>query len=191
MVTTAGGVLSVDIVNSSGTPVASPNRNFTTTTFGFDCQSTTAQIGVNQQRIRVSNGTSNPQWNLNIAATGGATTQWSDGGSNTYDFNDPSGAPAGCIDGGDSDGQAGQLVFDLDSVNITEQSGCSETGLTSGTSGGFEEGVTDSYTLVTAGSSADTGCYWDFRNFDVTQTIPPEQTQSSYTLNLTVTVVAS
>lgn len=189
VVTTPGGTLTVDVVNSSGVPVASPSRPMTTTGFGFECQTTTGQIGVGQQRVRVDNGTGNAEWNLTIAATGGPTDTW-DAGANDYDFNDPGGSPAGCGDGGDTDGLAGQLEFDLSAINITEQSGCSENGLTSGSSVGFEEGVTDSVTLMTAGSTADTGCYWDFRNMDVSQQIPPEQINDSYSINLTITVTA-
>jgi hypothetical protein len=189
VVTTAGGMLSVDVVDAAGDPVASPSRNLTAAGFNFDCTATTGQIGVNAQRVRVTNGTGNPEWTLTIAATGGPTDSWSDG-AEQYDFNDPGGSPAGCSDGGDSDSLAGQLSFILGSVNITPEGGCSSTGLSSGSNASFEESVTDSVTLMVASSSADAGCFWDFRNFDVSQQIPREQIEGNYDINLTVTVTA-
>lgn len=190
-VSTTGGVLTVDIVDAGGTPVANPSRNMADVSFSFDCETTTGQLGVGQQRVRVDNGTATPTWSLTIAATSGNTETWQVA-SNEYDFNDPAGTPAGCADGGDSDSLAGQLSWDLGSVNITPQGGCNSTGISAGSDAGFNEGTLDSVTLATASSSADTGCYWDFRNMDINQTIPAEQRyDQNYNINLTVTVTAT
>jgi hypothetical protein len=50
--------------------------------------------------------------------------------------------------------------------------------------------VTDSITLLTAGGTADVGCYWDFTDIAVSQTIPGEQATDNYTILMTLTVVA-
>ena len=67
---------------------------------------------------------------------------------------------------------------------------CSATDITKGSSASFSEGVTDSITLLTAGASADTSCYWDFTGVSVSQTIPAEQPVDNYSINMTLTVTA-
>ena len=50
--------------------------------------------------------------------------------------------------------------------------------------------MTDSITLVTAGSTSGTNCYWDMTGITVSQTIPLEQAVASYTIDMTLTVTA-
>ena len=150
-------VLSVDIVDASGVSVASPSASLSTATAGFNCQTVTGTVGTASQRIRVTNTTTSPAWTVAIAATAGATSLWNSGGSN-YDFNDPSGAPAGCGDGGDSDTRPGQLTLNPSVGTTTPQSGCTATGVTRGSSAGFNQGVANSLTLLSASSSAPTNC---------------------------------
>jgi hypothetical protein len=155
-----------------------------TSTFSFDYQTATGTLGVAAQKIRVNNTTSNPEWTLAIASN--STSCW-DGASADYDFNDPT-AEAG--DGSDDDALGGQMTIDPSGATITPQGGCSDTGLGRGSSSAFNEGVTDSITLVTAADSADTSCYWDFTGIDVSQTIPAEQAVDSYSIDMVITVTA-
>lgn len=182
------GTLSVDIVDSSGVSVSSPAVSMDSASLGFACQSTGATFGVAAQKIRVTNGSSNPNWNLTVAASGGATALWA--GSGSYDFNDASGSPAGCSDGADADAFAGQLSMNPALATITPQSGCDTTGLSLGASSAYSEGVTNSLTLLSAGSGASTGCYWDLTGITVGQTIPAEQATGIYNITLTLTVTA-
>jgi hypothetical protein len=184
------GMLGVDIVDSSGCPVASPGISMASNDFSFACGTPTGTLGAASQKVRLTNTTGNPAWSLTIAATGGNTTLWSTGGVN-YDFNDGAGSPTGCGDGADADsGEAGQLSLDPSGATITPKSGCDTTGLSLGSSASFAQGVLDSLTLATA-SGANTNCYWDFTGIGVSQKVPPEQTPGTYTLNLTVTVTAN
>ncbi len=108
-ITTAasGGTLSVDIVNSGGTPVGSPSVPMGNVVVTIGHQTATGTFGTSSERIRVDNGTGNPQWTLTVAAQGGSTSFW-DATAADYDFNDPT-SNAG--DGGDADSLGGQLTL--------------------------------------------------------------------------------
>ena len=183
--TASAGTLTVDIVDSDGNPVASPSMVMGAVTFSFDYQTANGTFGVSTEKIRVENTTANPQWSLTIAANGGSTAFWDSAGTD-YDFNDPT-ADAG--DGGDADSLGGQMTIDASGGTLGGT--CSATDITKGSSASFSEGATDSITLLTAGASADTGCYWDFTGVSVSQTIPAEQPAASdYSINMTLTVTA-
>lgn len=181
---TAVGELTSDIVDSGGSPVSDPYLFMTTSTFSFAFQTATGTLGVSEQRVRVNNTTASAEWSLTIAANT-TTAYW--GGGTDYDFND---ATASAGDGGDADSLGGQMTIDPSGGSIAPEGGCSETGLTLGSSASFNEGTTDSITLVTAGATADTSCYWDFTDMDVSQTIPAEQEADLYLIDLVVTVTA-
>lgn len=182
-----GGTLTADIVDSGGTPVSSPTFAMGSKAFDWASQTSTGTFGVSSEKIRVDNSTGSAQWVLSIAASN-TTDLWTDGTHN-YDFNDPT---AGAGDGGDADSYGGQMTVNPSVSTITPQSGCSTTGLTKGTSTAFNEGTTDSITLVTAGATAATSCYWDITGVGISQTIPAEQNASSgYNIDIVVSVVAS
>ncbi len=186
------GSLSVDIVNASGTSVASPS--FAMNSFGlqFECSSASGTLGLDAQRLRVQNGTTTPTWTVSIAATSGATDLWRNvGDTQQYDFNDPSGSPAGCADGGDADTEAGQLTLNPSTATIAPESGCSSANVSLGSSTAFNEGTTNSIVLTSASASADADCYWDITGINMSQYIPKEQTIDSYSINFTITIIAS
>lgn len=183
----AAGTLSVDIVDAGGTPVSAPSITMGATALSFTYQTANGTFGASAQKIRVDNTTGNAQWSLTLAATGGATAFW-DGTPADYDFNDPT-ANAG--DGGDADNLGGQMTINPSGATITPQSGCNTTGLTLGSSAAFSQGITDTITLLSAGSSAGTNCYWDTTGITVSQTVPKEQPAASdYNINMTLTVTA-
>jgi hypothetical protein len=186
--TAAGaGTLSVDIVDAGGSSVASPSITMGATALYFTYQTVNGAFGVSTQKIRVDNITGNSQWSLSLAATNGPTAFW-DGTPADYDFNDPT-ANAG--DGGDADNLGGQMTVNPSGATITPQGGCNMTGLTLGSSASYSQGVTDSITLLSAGSSAGTNCYWDTTGIAVSQTIPAEQPAASdYDINMTLTITA-
>ncbi len=183
--TVSAGTLTVDIVDAAGDSVASPSMAMGAVTFSFTYQTANGTFGVSTEKIRVENTTANSEWSLTIAANGGSTAFWDSAGTD-YDFNDPT-ASAG--DGADADSLGGQMTIDASGGTLGGT--CSATDITKGSSASFSEGVTDSVTLLTAGASADTGCYWDLTGVSVSQTIPAEQPAASdYSINMTLTVTA-
>jgi len=180
------GVLTVDIVDSGGSPVASPSITMGTKAVSFSYQTSTGSFGTSSEKVRVDNPTANPQWTLSIAASAGSTAFWD--GVSDYDFNDPT-SQAG--DGADADSLGGQMTIDPSVGTMTPEAGCSNTGLSLGSSSAFSEGVVDSITLIIAGATAETSCYWDLTGVSISQTIPAEQPADSYSLGITVTVIAN
>jgi hypothetical protein len=192
---TSSGSLSVGIVDGAGSPVGSPSLAMSTKQTSLDCQSggnaSTGTLGVSAQRIRLTNTTANGNWTVSMAATSGNTALWTSGG-NQYDFNDPSGGTAGCSDGGDADSRAGQLSVNPSAGTITPQGGCSSSGVTRGSFTTFNQGTTDSITLLT-GVSSQTSCYYELTDVALSQTIPAETPASgtAYALSMTITAVAN
>ncbi len=185
----SAGSLTTDIVDGSGSSVSTPSSTMSALSLGFGCQTSNGTLGVSYEKIRVSNTTANEQWTLTIAASSTVDT-WTTG-SLYYDFNDSGGAPAGCGDSGDSDSYAGQMTIDPSVATTTPQGGCSNTGLTLGSQAAFIESSVDTITLLTAGATTDTSCYWDLTGVDIEQTIPIEQASGDYSLDLIITITAS
>lgn len=188
------GVLSTDILDASRVTVASPSVSMSTKSFLFTCASggsaSTGTFGSNTQRIYVINpSAANNGWTLTMAATSGTTSTWTDGGSNTYDFNDSS--SSGCGDGADADSAAGQLTIDPSvSTLTTDCTSCSTTNVTKGSNASFAEGSVDSVTLLSASAASDDIWRGYLTGVSLSQTIPAEQTPASYTINMTLTATA-
>jgi hypothetical protein len=186
------GVIVGDIVDSGGISVTNPSFSMNNTSVPFSCSETTGILGTSSQRIRVSNTTTGATWTTSIAATDGATALWRNNGNTLqYDFNEPSGSPAGCNDGSDTDSLAGKLRIEPTAGTITPQAGCNLTGVSLGSNQDFDQTTTNSITLMNAASSASTNCYWDLTGVNLRQYIPANQSVDSYNINLTVTTVAS
>lgn len=183
------GSLSIDIVDGSGASVASPSVSMDNLSLAIDCQTSTGIFGTSTQKIRVANSTGSSAWSLSVAASGGTTALWS-AGTPKYDFNDPSGSPPGCSAGLDSDTYAGLLSIDPAVGTVAPQSGCTTTGVSKGSGSNFNEGTTDNITLMSASGSAETGCYWDLTGVALSQAIPAETDAGTYSIDLTLTVVA-
>lgn len=187
------GVLSGDIVTSSGSSVSSPNFTMNNANYLFGCEEVNGTLGTSSQRIRVSNMTTNAAWTTSIAATDGPTALWKTGdGLQQYDYNESSGNPVGCTDGADTDAVAGKLRVEPSAATLTPQAGgCTTNGISLGSNANFSEGSVDAISLMSASGSANTGCYWDLTGVPLKQYIPQAQANGSYTLNLTITTAAS
>lgn len=181
------GSLEAKFVDSGGAEILSPSLTFSTTAASIDCQTVSATLGTSNQKLRITNTTGSPSWSLSIAALSGETSQWSNG-TDSYDYNDSTGS--GCTDGADADTNAGQLSINPGSGTSSPQSGCTNTGVTLGSSSAFVQGTTSSIGLISASGSAGTGCYWDVTGIDLSQTIPPTKS-GTYSLNLSITLVAT
>ncbi len=193
--TITNGVLSTDILDASRNPVASPAVSMSSKAFTFDCQiggnASTGTLGTNSERVYVINpGGANNGWNLTVAATGGATTTWENGGATRrIDFNDPT--SSGCTDSADADTASGQMTIDPSVGTITTDcSVCTTTGVTKGASTAFSQGVTDSLTVLSAAAGSDDIWRGYLTGTALSQTIPAETPADSYTLNLTLTATA-
>jgi hypothetical protein len=189
------GALSADILDSSRVAVANPGVSMSAENFAFSCLSgvnaSTGTFGTNSERIYVINpdGADNG-WTLTVAATSGATTRWANGGATQhFDFND--GGGSGCTDGGDADSEAGQLSLDPSGGTLTTDClSCVNTNVTLGSSSAFNQGVTDSITLINAGAASNDIWRGYLTDVDASQTIPAETPADTYTLNLTLTATA-
>lgn len=192
------GTLVTDIRDASRVTVASPAVAMSATTFSFDCLSggsrPTGTFGTNIERIYVDNpGAANNGWTLVMAATGGATDSWDNVGvTEQYDFNDAGGAPAGCGDSGDVDSLVGQMSVDpATSGAITADcTTCGTGNITLGIASAYDEGTTDDITLLNAAALSDDTGRWYLTGVDIDQTIPAEQPNDSYSINMTLTVTA-
>lgn len=186
------GVLSTDILDAGGAPVASPTVTMSAVSTSASCQTpgSSGTFGTSSERIYVDNpGGANSGWNLTVAATSGSTAVW-DGVSYNMDFNDPT--TGGCADGGDVDGNAGQMTINPNAgtVNLDCSGSCTSTGITKGSSDSFEEGVTDAITLIAAAAGSDDIWRGYLTGATVNQTIPANTPSDTYTLDLTVTATA-
>jgi hypothetical protein len=191
------GTLSTDIMDASRVTVANPGINMSAVNFSFDCQAggsaSTGSFGANSQRIYVNNpdGADNG-WTLTLAATSGATTTWTDGGTNKIDFNDVTGTTAGCSDGADADSTAGQMTVDPSVGTLTTDcASCTNTNISKGSSSSFAQGSVDSITLLNAAASSSDIWRGYLTGVNVSQTIPAETPATTYTINLTLTATAS
>ncbi len=192
LTTSPSGSLGADIVDAAGSSVGAPSFDFSSLVAPINCTASTATLGTNLQRLRLKNTTDTPGWSLSIAATAGNGALWS-AGTPKYDFNDGSGAPAGCAAGLDSDTYGGQMTINAAPGTLSTRavSMCNTTGITKGASAAFVEGVTDSITVMSGSASAATGCFWELINVAVTQQVPGGQPTGSYSINMTLTAVAN
>ena len=170
------GTLSVDIVDAAGDPVASPSVIFGAVSFSFSAQDATGTLGTATEKIRLSNPTASETWSVNMAATGGADTLWTDS-TYTYPFDSTGGA------------DSGRLTVDPSVGTITAiGSGCTNTNVTKGASDYFLSGTTDSIDLMNAVAGADIDCQWDLTGVSLSQRLPAGQEPSTtYSIGMTIT----
>lgn len=183
------GTLTTDIVDSSYNSVANPSVTMNPVTFSFSCQTATGTFGTSSQQIYVQNpDAADDGWTLTVAPAN--TTDYWDGSSSDFDFNDGSGS--GCSDGSDADSLAGQMTIDPSGATLStgQCSSCTTSNISKGSSTAFEEGTTDSVTLLTASASSDDIGDWTLQGVSISQTIPAEQPAESYTINMVLTVTA-
>ena len=187
------GSVEIGFVDFNGSPISNPAFAFEPRNRSPECQTAVGYFGsYNGDKLLVTQqGSVAGSWSVSIAPTGGRTALWESADTGAYyDFNDPSGSPAGCNSGSDGDGYAGQLAFGLDTVSFSPLDGCSTAGLMwSGDPESFSDGVVDQITLI-SGSSAQADCGWLYYGPEMYQTIPGDQSGGDYRIELTATVVA-
>lgn len=166
------GVLSVDIVDNSGNSVVEPSVVFDSKVFSWNAQLSEGVLGVSNQKIRVTNMAGASDWSMSIAATGGSGAYWQNGVGNAYEYG----------------GVQGYLTVDPSGAIITPQGGCSASGITKGSVTQFSPSVS-SATLLSADTSAETGCYWDMTGIQLIQTIPGRVPTGEYSIDMTLTIL--
>lgn len=192
-ITINAGTLAVDIVNGSYVTVGSPAVVLDAATFSFSCGSTTGTFGSSTEQIYVTNpDAADNGWVVSLAASA-TTALWDSAGtSEEFDFNDAS--SSGCADGADADSVAGQLTVDPSGGTLAAGAcaSCDTTSVSLGSSDAFEQGVTDSITIVTGASGSDDIGDWTVRGVDLSQTLPAEQSaQGDYAIDMVLSIVAS
>lgn len=189
------GSLVTDILDGSRNPVTTPGVAMSAKAFSFTCltggNASTGTFGTSSERIYVSNAdAADSGWTLTMAATGTPTARWANGGASTFfDFNDPT--ASGCTDGADADTSSGQLTINPSAGSITTDcASCVSTNVTLGSSASFNQGTTDSITLINAAAASNDVWRGYLMGASASQTIPAETPADSYTLNFTLTATA-
>ncbi len=168
------GVLSTDILDETGADVASPTFAMNSAVVSTEQQSVTGTFGSNTQRVTVDNPqAANGGWTLTWNATTPGTGEWTDGGSNTYPYNDTI--------------ANGRLTVNPVAGTLTSLVGAS-TSITLGTSTSFSG--TSPITLISAAAGSDDIWNGYVTGVGLTQTIPASQPAASYTIDMTQTVAA-
>lgn len=185
------GTLAVDIVNGSYASVGSPSVAMGAATFSFACQAATGSFGTATQQIYVQNpDAADAGWTVSLAASA-ATAVWDSAGTD-YDFNDPT--TVGCTDGADADSLGGQLTVDASGGTLAagQCAGCTTSNVTRGSSGAFNQGTTDSITVLTGAAGSNDIGDWTLQGVSLSQSIPAEQPAASdYDINMVLSVAAS
>ena len=184
---TADGSLDIRFADAADTTLTNPNTVFSAAMTSRTASTTTAKLSNNSsQQLEVANSLSTTGWSVSLAATGGPTAKWTQTGSTAnYAFNSTN------VD-------QGQLSVDLSSSAFTASGStplgqaCTTAGLSYGTGGAFVAGTAsaNAITLATASSSSGLTCLFKLQNISLKQTIPAYQKPGTYTLPVTVTVVA-
>ena len=184
---TADGSLDIRFADTADATLTNPTTVFSAAMTGKTASTTTAKLSNNSsQQLEVANSLSTTGWSVSLAATGGPTAKWTQtGGAANYAFNS-------------TNADQGQLSVDLSSSAFTASGStplgqaCTTAGLSYGAGGAFVAGTASSsaITLATASSSSGLTCLFKLQNISLKQTIPAYQKPGTYTLPVTVTVVA-
>ena len=184
------GSFSGDIVDGEFAPVGSPAVAMEAVPFSYDCQPATGTLGTADEQIYISNPNAvTSGWTVSIAAN--ATTAVWDGVTD-FDFNDPT--TSGCADGTDADALAGQMTVDASGATLSyglDEDTDIVTGLTKGSSTAFNEGTTNSVTILSADASSDDIGDWTLQGVSLSQKIPAEQAaDDTYHIHMVVSIVS-
>ena len=184
---TADGSLDIRFADAANATLTNPTTGFSAAMTSKTASTTTAKLSNNSsQQLEVANSLSTTGWSVSLAATGGPTAKWTQTGSAAnYAFNSTN------VD-------QGQLSVDLSSSAFTASGStplgqaCTTAGLSYGAGGAFVAGTAsaNSVTLATASSGSGLTCLFKLQNITLKQTIPAYQKPGTYTLPVTVTVVA-
>ncbi len=172
------GSLTYDIVDGSGSSVANPSVAFAATTFDFACQTQTATFGTPTEKVQISNPLLSGV-KLDINATNPGVDTWDDGNSHTYAYNDPAGTTAGCDNG--------QMTISGGSFAQTSGANILSSGSDYTLPGGAFT-ATNPVTLMN--NTSNTAWEGELTGYTLSQQIPAEQADGTYSLSMTITAVS-
>lgn len=162
------GTQSVDIVDGSGVSVGSPSVAFGAVNFDFACQTATGTLGTASQKISVKNP-KKAGIKVDLNAVTPATDKWTSGADN-YKYNDATNT--GC--------DFGQLT--VSGGTFTKTAGANTPTYT--LPGGAFSGTSP----VTLLNNTSTSAYnAELTNYSLSQKVPAEQADGSYTLPMNIT----
>ncbi|MFZ1249595.1 MAG: hypothetical protein WAQ24_04740 [Candidatus Saccharimonadales bacterium] len=167
------GTLSVDIVDGSGVSIASPAISFGATSFDFACQTTTATLGTATQKIAVKNP-KKAGVKIDLNAVTPATDKWTHTNlTDVYKYNDAAGT--GCTNG--------QMT--VSGGTFTKTAGNGTPTYT------MPVGAFSSTSPVTLFSNTGNVPYnGELTAYTLSQKIPAEQADGTYSLPMNITYVA-
>lgn len=172
------GTLTYDIVDGTGTPVASPSVAFSSTTFNFACQTETATFGTSSQKISIGNPILGGV-KMDINANTPGTDTWTDGGTNSYAYNnataDAATSTPGCANG--------QMSISGGTFNQTAGANAPTYTLPGGSFTGTSPVTLLNNTSTTAWNGELTG-------YTMSQKIPAEQADGTYSLSMTISAIS-
>lgn len=165
------GTLTIDIVDGSGVSVVSPAVAFPTTTFSFSCQTQTATFGTASQKVKVSNPVLSGV-KVDINAQTPASDNWTNG-SETYSYKDAAGS--GCTNG----------QMSITGGTFTQTAGANAPTYT------LPGGAFSSTSPVTLMNNTSTTAWeGELTGYTLSQKIPAEQADGSYSLTMVVSAIA-
>lgn len=174
------GTLAVDVVDASYATIASPVVVFEATSASLDCSDTTGILGTAEQQIYITNpDAADTGYTVALAPTEGASATWSDGASNSIDFNDET--DLGCA--------TGKLSVAAGIVSNGKLAADSMTDIVA--AGGSFSSVNSSVTLVNAAAASDDISEVVANGFVLTQTIPARTAAASYSLPMTISILGN
>ncbi len=165
------GTLTYDIVDGAGSPVASPSVAFPATTFSFSCQTQNATFGTASQKVKVSNPVLGGV-KLDINAATPATDNWTTGTEN-YSYKDAAGS--GCTNG--------QMT--VSGGSFTQTAGANVPTYT------LPGGAFSSTSPVTLMNNTSTTAWeGELTGYTLSQKIPAEQADGTYSLSMVISAIS-
>lgn len=183
----ATGQLGIRFTNAANLTLSNPTTYFGSIAVPATTTMTSAHLSnAGSQQLEVSNTRSSGGWTVSLSASDGPTGRWRNA-TNTasYPFNS-------------RNRSRGQLGTDTSAASFAAfgdglaGQGCDTTGLSFGAGASFRAGTAtaSTVTIATAAANSKVRCAFKLRNIRLMQTIPAHQKNDTYTLPMTLTVIA-
>ena len=186
-VTIEPGVRVIWIADALGNVIESPTVALPPMTSGFQNNIAEATLGTPDQQILLYNPTDASTWSVTLSATAGPTAQWTESVNGyTMDFNDATGGGQLTLDPTAGVISLAQINPADGSITGLSQTGGDIEGLSLGNTASFDQGSSDSLTLVTS-TSADPYRIYSLQDLKLKQLVPAMQPAGNYQLDITIT----
>jgi hypothetical protein len=163
----------IELIDGDGNPVVDPQVVFGLVTVSPMSQESSATMGISGNLdpledliIYIGNGTTNPEWTVNLNAVNAIDGVWTSG-LNSYNYKN-------------------NLTVDLSNVFVDPLPGCSGLGFSSLPGGTFED--SSPINLLNTTDLADPICAWHVTGIDLEQLIPGGTPSGEYRLDMQLTM---